>query len=86
MTGGNQYERAPFPIDDQVEKGTYQRVDIMHYHISGRGHLKDSWSNAHKNYLRILRNPDGVSFITVMREPRSHFLRYLILPTLTLIP
>ena len=74
------------PIDDQLKKGTYQRVDIMHYHISGRGHLKGSLSNAHKNYLRILRNPDDASFITVMREPRSHFLRYLILPTLTLIP
>ena len=69
-----------------MEKGTKKRVDIMHYHISGKGHLKGSWSDAHKNYLRILRNPDDVSFITVLREPRSHFLRYLLFPALTLIP
>ena len=60
-------------------------VDIMHYHISPNGHFNGKWSEAHKYYRGIMRDPHSVNFITVMREPRSHFLRYLVLLTSALI-
>eukprot|EP00904_Undaria_pinnatifida_P012659 jgi/Undpi1/8523/HiC_scaffold_25.g10990.m1 len=61
---------------DEVEEGSRERVDIMHYHISGNGHLSGSWSDAYDNYLRIMQDPDHINFVTVMREPRSHFISY----------
>lgn len=48
----------------------------MHYHITANGHYKGSWSNAVKYYRRIMRHPDQINFVTALREPRSHLLRY----------
>eukprot|EP00904_Undaria_pinnatifida_P012460 jgi/Undpi1/8344/HiC_scaffold_25.g10812.m2 len=58
----------------KIKKNKYERVDIMHYHISPRGQFNGKWSEAHEHYRGIMRDPDSVNFITVMREPRSHFL------------
>ena len=63
-------------VDDQVQQGKLQRVDIMHYHISPKGHFQGNWPKARENYRRLMRHPDSINFITMMREPRSHFLRY----------
>ena len=68
-------------VDGQVEHGRSGRVDIIHYHITSRGQYLYPWSVARKNYRGIMRDPDNVNFITLMREPRSHFLRYLLVPT-----
>lgn len=62
-----------------------QPVDIMHYHISNKGHFNGKWSDAHRHYRGVMRDPDRVNFITVMREPRSHFLRYLLLLALAFV-
>lgn len=48
----------------------------MHYHIAPNGHYKGSWNNAVKYYRRIMRHPDHINFVTALREPRSHLLRY----------
>eukprot|EP00904_Undaria_pinnatifida_P012461 jgi/Undpi1/8345/HiC_scaffold_25.g10813.m1 len=58
-----------------VEHGEAGRVDIMHYHITPKGQYLYPWSEARKNYRGIMRDPDHINFITIMREPRSHFLR-----------
>ena len=67
-------------VDGQVEHGEAGRVDIMHYHITPKGQYLYPWSEARKNYRGIMRDPDHINFITIMREPRSHFLRYLLVP------
>ena len=59
----------------QVKRGEFQRVDVMHYHISPNGHYDGAWSDAQESYRGIMRDPDMINFITVLREPRSHFLR-----------
>ncbi|CAM9325575.1 unnamed protein product [Ectocarpus sp. 12 AP-2014] len=53
-----------------------QRVDLMHYHISARGQYKGTWNKAVTYYRKIMRNPDDINFVTVLREPRSHLLSY----------
>lgn len=73
-------------VHDQVKKKKSQRVDIMHYHISPRGHLRYKWADAQESYRGIMRDPDNINFITVMREPRSHFLRYLIPAVIAFVP
>ncbi len=52
------------------------RCDIMHYHLSAFGQYTGTWKNAEVAYRKILRDPEKVNFITVMREPRSHLLSY----------
>lgn len=63
--------------DHQVQQGKSERVDIMHYHISNKGHLKGLWPGARENYRGIMREPDNVNLLTMMREPREHFIRYV---------
>lgn len=48
----------------------------MHYHISGRGQYDGTWSDALEYYRQIMRDPDNINFITMLREPRSHLLSY----------
>lgn len=48
----------------------------MHYHISGRGQYSGSWPDALNQYRQIMRDPDNINFVTVLREPRSHLLSY----------
>ncbi|CAN0088221.1 unnamed protein product, partial [Ectocarpus sp. 6 AP-2014] len=53
-----------------------QLVDIMHYHITTQGQYTGTWDEAVKYYRRIMRDPDDINFVTVLREPRSHLLSY----------
>lgn len=48
----------------------------MHYHVSPFGQYDGTWEEAENAYRGILRESEAVNFITVMREPRSHLLRY----------
>ena len=50
-------------------------VDIMHYHISARGRYHGRWFRAEQQYRDIMRDPDNVNFVTLIREPRSHLIR-----------
>ncbi|CAB1103890.1 unnamed protein product [Ectocarpus sp. CCAP 1310/34] len=56
-------------------KQSGQRVDLMHYHITARGQYWGTWNEAETYYRDIMRNPDDINFVTVLREPRSHLLR-----------
>lgn len=51
-------------------------VDIMHYHISGHGKYQGNWSKAKRHYRDIMRDPDNINYVTVLRDPRSHLIRY----------
>ncbi|CAM9934952.1 unnamed protein product, partial [Ectocarpus sp. 13 AM-2016] len=57
-------------------KENRQLVDIMHYHITTQGQYTGTWDEAVKCYRRIMRDPDDINFVTVLREPRSHLLSY----------
>lgn len=48
----------------------------MHYHITPKGQYAGTWSDAVKYYRGIMRHPNRINFVTVLREPRSHLLRY----------
>lgn len=50
-------------------------VDIMHYHITAFGNYRGTWSEAERAYRAIMRDPDDVNFMTVLRDPRSHLIR-----------
>lgn len=53
-------------------------VDIMHYHITPKGNYGGKWAQAEKYYRDIMRDPDNINFVTVLREPRSHVIRYVL--------
>eukprot|EP00903_Cladosiphon_okamuranus_P011852 g11134.t2 len=57
-------------------KKSRRLVDIMHYHITPKGQYQGTWDEAVKYYRGIMRHPDRINFITVLREPRSHLLSY----------
>ena len=48
----------------------------MHYHIGTSFHLGYKWNAAAEQYKAIMRDPDNINFVTILREPRSHFLSY----------
>lgn len=61
----------------QTRWGGKGRCDIMHYHVSPFGQYDGTWQEAEDAYSKILRESEPISFITVMREPRNHLLRYV---------
>eukprot|EP00752_Nemacystus_decipiens_P007990 g7138.t1 len=61
---------------DLKTKQSRQLVDIMHYHITPKGQYRGTWDEAAKYYRGIMRHPDRINFVTVLREPRSHLLSY----------
>ncbi|CAM9489564.1 unnamed protein product [Scytosiphon promiscuus] len=71
---------SAIPLEEAVaqtrRKGRGGLCDIMHYHISVFGQYKGTWNDVEQAYRRILRHPDEVNFITVLREPRTHLLSY----------
>lgn len=48
----------------------------MHYHIGTSWSLDHTWSVIVEHYKTIMRDPDNINFVTIFREPRSHFLSY----------
>lgn len=48
----------------------------MHYHIAWDGFYKGSWTEARTKYGRIMQDNADVNFVTVLREPVSHYLSY----------
>ncbi|CAB1115715.1 unnamed protein product [Ectocarpus sp. CCAP 1310/34] len=72
--GGSSVTNLRSAANETKQNG--QRVDLMHYHISPRGQYMGTWNEAVTHYRVIMRNPDDINFITVLREPRSHLLSY----------
>eukprot|EP00904_Undaria_pinnatifida_P000826 jgi/Undpi1/10744/HiC_scaffold_29.g13192.m1 len=69
----------PLPLEVAFPKILEQcngRVDIMHYHIGTSSRLGYAWDAVAEQYKTIMRDPDNINFVTVFREPRSHFLSY----------
>lgn len=52
------------------------RVDIMHLHIGTSTEFHMPWREAAEHFKTIMRDPDHINFVTLFREPRSHFLSY----------
>ena len=48
----------------------------MHYHIGTSSSLGHTWNAVAEQYKTIMRDPDNINFVTIFREPRSHFLSY----------
>ncbi|CAN0338893.1 unnamed protein product [Pylaiella littoralis] len=48
----------------------------MHYHHAWDGFYEGRWEEANAAYRKIMRNPSDVKFVTVVREPVSHYLSY----------
>ena len=60
----------------QIVEQCQGRVDIMHYHIGPSASLEMTWSVAAEHYKTIMRDPGNINFVTIFREPRSHFLSF----------
>lgn len=52
------------------------RVDVMHLHIGNHFNLGYTWETAREYYRTIMRDPDNINFVTIVREPREHMLSY----------
>lgn len=48
----------------------------MHYHYTTAGSFKGPWSRATGMYEKIMQEGERISYITVVRQPRTHFLSY----------
>ncbi|CAM9393223.1 unnamed protein product, partial [Choristocarpus tenellus] len=66
------------PLEEAVEQVTKsgRRVDLMHYHYAWNGYYKGTWAEAEESYAQIMTDPSRINFVTVLREPVSHFLSY----------
>ena len=51
-------------------------VDIMHLHVARAWKLHTSWRVVAEQYKTIMRDPDHINFVTLFRDPRSHFLSF----------
>ena len=54
---------------------SHEPVDVFHYHITPTGQNKGTWNGAYLSFRTIMREPDTINFVTILREPRSHLLR-----------
>ena len=53
------------------------RVDVMHYHMGvGRNYVTPPWEVNDRLYRRIMRDPDHINYVTILREPREHLISY----------
>ncbi|CAM9987608.1 unnamed protein product, partial [Choristocarpus tenellus] len=48
----------------------------MHYHSSWDGFYNGKWVQDKRYYGVIMKHPDAINYITVLREPKSHLLSY----------
>lgn len=53
-----------------------ERVDVMHYHYTVSGSFQGRWAQATSMYEKIMQQDERINYITVVRNPRSHFLSY----------
>ncbi|CAN0281962.1 unnamed protein product [Ascophyllum nodosum] len=62
-------------VADKVRR-SHEPVDVFHYHITPTGQNKGTWNGAYLSFRTIMREPDTINFVTILREPRSHLLSY----------
>lgn len=69
---------STIPIAQAAEKTreSEKRVDIMHYHIDTNTPKQERWSQAKARYGDVMRDPDGINFVTLFREPRDRLLSF----------
>ncbi|CAM9450759.1 unnamed protein product [Discosporangium mesarthrocarpum] len=48
----------------------------MHYHISAFGVYRGPWARAVQSYERIMASPASIHYVTLIRQPWSHYLSY----------
>ncbi|CAM9891608.1 unnamed protein product [Ascophyllum nodosum] len=48
----------------------------MHLHIGNPFNLKCTWEEVRDRYRTVMRDPDNINFVTIVREPREHVLSY----------
>ncbi|CAB1102036.1 unnamed protein product [Ectocarpus sp. CCAP 1310/34] len=53
-----------------------KRVDIMHYHIDTDTPRQERWGSAKEHYRDVMRYPDDINFITILRDPRDWLLSF----------
>ncbi|CAM9307103.1 unnamed protein product [Ectocarpus sp. 4 AP-2014] len=53
-----------------------KRVDIMHYHIDTDTPRQERWGSAKEHYRDVMRYPDDINFITILRDPRDRLLSF----------
>lgn len=64
-----------FYIFDKVRESG-ERVDVMHYHYTASGDFKGRWQQATGFYEDIMQEDERISYISVVRDHRSHFLSF----------
>lgn len=48
----------------------------MHYHIDTDTPRQERWGSAKEHYRDVMRYPDDINFITILRDPRDRLLSF----------
>lgn len=48
----------------------------MHYHYTISGSFQRHWAEAASMYEKIMQENERINFITIVRNPRMHYLSY----------
>jgi len=51
-------------------------VDFMHYHMTVNEIHAAPWKNLDTLYRTIMRDPDRINYVTILREPREHLISF----------
>lgn len=51
-------------------------LDIMHYHIDTPTPRQKRWALVKEHYKGVMRDPQHINFVTILREPRDRLLSY----------
>eukprot|EP00904_Undaria_pinnatifida_P006312 jgi/Undpi1/2810/HiC_scaffold_14.g06187.m1 len=69
---------SAIPLGEAVEqvRKSGERVDVMHYHYTESGMFTGRWKEATAMYKEIMQEGERISYVTVVRNHREHFLSY----------
>eukprot|EP00903_Cladosiphon_okamuranus_P005816 g5759.t2 len=74
--GGNHVSEIPLGEAVRQVERSGERVDVMHYHYTVSGSFQGRWAQATAMYEKIMQQNERISYVTVVRSPRAHFLSY----------
>ncbi|CAM9861374.1 unnamed protein product [Pylaiella littoralis] len=74
--GGNHVSEIPLREAVQQIEDSGERVDVMHYHYTISGSFQRHWAEAASMYEKIMQENERINFITIVRNPRMHYLSY----------
>ncbi|CAM9664893.1 unnamed protein product [Scytosiphon promiscuus] len=66
----------PIAVAAEKVRSSGQPVDIMHYHIDTDTPQQERWWVAREQYRGVMRDPEDINFITLLREPRDRLLSF----------